>query len=255
MNRKLLLHVCCAPCSVECIEALRAENIEPGLFWYNPNIHLYSEYKSRRDCLAVFAKSENLNLEIDDEYGLRLFLRTISTDIEKRCVLCYRTRLERTAAFAAKEGYKAFTTTLLISPYQDHDCIKKTGEEIALKYGVEFLYRDFRPRFREGQAKARAKNFYMQKYCGCVFSEEERFLKIKNVECRINNVELGINNEELKMKNVNIINHSSFINNNSFFDRLSLLTGENALKKLKKTNALVFGAGGVGSWAAEALVR
>jgi predicted adenine nucleotide alpha hydrolase (AANH) superfamily ATPase len=180
---KLLLHCCCAPCSVSCTGSLRAENIIPHLFWYNPNIHPYTEYKSRRDCLKEFAKNENLNLMLIDEYGLRIFLGEVFSEAKNpsvsypdRCKLCYRIRLKKTASFAAQEGYTAFSTTLLISPYQDHEALKLTGEEMSEKYGVEFLYRDFRPLFREGQSKARAANLYMQKYCGCVFSEEERYL-------------------------------------------------------------------------------
>jgi epoxyqueuosine reductase len=179
---KLLLHCCCAPCSVSCIRSLRAENTEPHLFWYNPNIHPYTEYKSRRDCLNEFAKSENLALTSVEEYGLRKFLNEVySQDSDsiyppQRCKKCYRMRLEKTASFAKQEGFSAFSTTLLISPYQEHEEIKRTGEETAEKYGVEFLYRDFRPLFREGQSGARAANMYMQKYCGCVFSEEERYL-------------------------------------------------------------------------------
>jgi len=180
---KLLLHCCCAPCSVSCIGSLRAEKIEPHLFWYNPNIHPYTEYKSRRDCLNEFAKSEKLALTSVDEYGLRVFLNEVYSQTDgdlishpQRCKKCYRMRLEKTASFAAQERFSAFSTTLLISPYQDHEEIKRQGEEMAEKYGVEFLYRDFRPLFREGQAGARAANMYMQKYCGCVFSEEERYL-------------------------------------------------------------------------------
>jgi len=181
---KILLHCCCAPCSVSCVGSLRAENIEPHLFWYNPNIHPYTEYKLRRDCLNEFAKSKNLSLTLIDEYGLREFLSEVYSQADKdsishhpqRCKKCYSIRLEKTAGFAAQEGYSAFSTTLLISPYQDHEEIKRVGEELAKKYGIEFLYRDFRPLFREGQSAARAENFYMQKYCGCVFSEEERYL-------------------------------------------------------------------------------
>ncbi|GBU28484.1 hypothetical protein R84B8_02043 [Treponema sp. R8-4-B8] len=180
---KLLLHCCCAPCSVSCISSLRAEKIEPRLFWYNPNIHPYTEYKSRGDCLKEFAKSEKLALTSIDEYGLREFLNEVysqadgnSISYRQRCKKCYRMRLEKTADFASREGYSAFSTTLLVSPYQDHEEIKRVGEDAAEKYGVDFLYRDFRPLFREGQSKARSAGFYMQKYCGCVFSEEERYL-------------------------------------------------------------------------------
>jgi predicted adenine nucleotide alpha hydrolase (AANH) superfamily ATPase len=177
---KLLLHACCAPCTVSCSAALRAENIEPCLFWYNPNIHLSAEYRSRRDCLKSFAAEENLELSLIDEYGLRSFLKELGNDGLNRCEKCYRMRLEKTAAFSAENNFSAFSTTLLISPYQDHDELKRIGEETAEKYGVDFLYRDFRPLFREGQSVARNKGLYMQKYCGCIFSEEERYLKTES---------------------------------------------------------------------------
>jgi predicted adenine nucleotide alpha hydrolase (AANH) superfamily ATPase len=172
---KLLLHCCCAPCSIQCVKSLRGENIEPALFWYNPNIHPFTEYSRRRDCLAQFAEEENLKLEMLDGYGLRLFLDTVYPQTEDRCKKCYLLRLEKTASFASVNGYEAFTTTLFISPYQDHDALKLVCEEVSVKYGVTFLYRDFRPLFREGQERAREKRFYMQKYCGCIFSEEERY--------------------------------------------------------------------------------
>jgi len=156
--------------------------MEPDLLWYNPNIHPYTEYRERRDCLAEFASNEKLKVIIPDkekEYGLQLFLNSVFPQTEKnvRCAKCYSLRLEKTASFAQKEGYASFSTTLLISPYQDHDEIKRIGEEASAKYGVEFLYRDFRPLFREGQSAARAGGLYMQKYCGCIFSEEERYAK------------------------------------------------------------------------------
>jgi len=172
---KLLLHSCCAPCSVQCVAALAEEAFQPDLFWFNPNIHPYTEYRSRRDSLAVFAEEKNLKLRMEDEYGLRSFIKAIETGIE-RCTFCYRLRLEKAARLAAENGYDAFTTTLLISPYQNHELLKQVGEELALARGVEFLYRDFRPRFREGQNQARAAGYYMQKYCGCIYSEEERYL-------------------------------------------------------------------------------
>jgi len=180
MNNNLLIHSCCAPCSVSCVRSLRNEGITPDLFWYNPNIHPFTEYKSRLNCLTEFAHNANLELKLIDEYGLRLFLKDVcqanfDNDKESRCYKCYKLRLERTASFAAQEGYASFSTTLLISPYQNHEAIKSIAEELAVKYGVKFLYRDFRPLFREGQAEARSAGFYMQKYCGCIFSEEERY--------------------------------------------------------------------------------
>jgi predicted adenine nucleotide alpha hydrolase (AANH) superfamily ATPase len=145
------------------------------LFWYNPNIHPSAEYVLRRNSLALFAANESLQLKIHDEYGLRFFLNETFPYTEGRCKKCYFLRLEKAASTAAEEGFEAFTTSLLISPYQDHEEIRRTGEETAARHGIEFLYRDFRPLFREGQATARAMGFYMQKYCGCIFSEEERF--------------------------------------------------------------------------------
>jgi len=178
----LLFHCCCAPCATACVESLRGEGLEPELFWYNPNIHPYTEYKNRREALVQFAAVNGLRLETADEYGLRFFIRTVFHEMENgagqaRCELCYRTRLEKTASFAAEKGFRSFSTSLLVSPYQNHDAIRAAGEEAAAKYGVEFLYRDFRPLFRDGQARARSLGLYMQKYCGCIFSEEERYLK------------------------------------------------------------------------------
>lgn len=178
MAMKLLMHTCCAPCSVYCIDSLRAENIEPVLFWYNPNIHPYIEYKTRRDCLKDYVSQINVKLILKEEYGLDEFCQNVASDIPNRCVnYCYQKRLSETVRFAAKNGYDAFTTTLLVSPYQKHDEIIKVCEELSRLSGVKFLYRDFRVGFREGQAKARELGLYIQKYCGCIFSEEERYRK------------------------------------------------------------------------------
>ena len=174
----LLMHTCCAPCSVYCIDSLRAENIEPTLFWYNPNIHPYIEYKTRRDCLKDYAASIDVNLIIDEEYGLDEFCKNVVSDLENRCVnYCYKKRLTETVRYAAHHGYDTFTTTLLVSPYQKHDELIAVCKELEALSGVKFLYRDFRVGFREGQAKARALDLYLQKYCGCIFSEEDRYKK------------------------------------------------------------------------------
>ena len=174
---KTLMHCCCAPCSVRCIEDLRGEGIEPTAYWYNPTIHPYQEYKARRDTLVSYAPSIGMALIVDESYGLRPFVKAVAADINHRCCYCYACRLDRTARYAAENGFESFTTTLLISPYQDHDLIRSLGEQMGKKYGVAFLYRDFRPGFRDGQAKARSLGFYMQKYCGCIFSEEDRYAK------------------------------------------------------------------------------
>ena len=169
---KLLMHTCCAPCSVYCIDRLRKEGIEPTVYWYNPNIHPYKEYEARRDCLKEYTKSINVEAIFEEEYGLREFCKNVIGDLNNRCTnYCYKVRLEKTVIYAKQNGYDTFTTTLFVSPYQKHEEIKRICEELAKKYDINFLYIDFRVGFREGQAKARDLGLYMQKYCGCIFSE------------------------------------------------------------------------------------
>ena len=171
----VLMHTCCAPCSLSCIDPLRAEGIEPVAFWYNPNIHPWKEYEARRDCLLTYAPTIEMQVIVDEDYGLRTFVEHVASDIDHRCTYCYQHRLEETARYAAEHGYGAFTSTLLASLYQDHDGIKAAAEKYARQYGVDFLYRDFRSNFRAGNQRARELGFYMQKYCGCVFSEQDRY--------------------------------------------------------------------------------
>lgn len=172
---KLLMHTCCAPCSVYCIDSLRKEGIEPTLYWYNPNIHPYMEYKARRDCLKDYANSINIQAIFEEEYGLDEFCKNVVNDLENRCInYCYIKRLEKTVKYAKENGYDAFTTTLLVSIYQKHDEIIKICKMLSEKYNIEFVYRDFRVGFREGQAKARELGMYMQKYCRlCFFRGDE----------------------------------------------------------------------------------
>jgi len=233
---RLLFHCCCGPCSIASVEALLAESETPTLFWYNPNIHPLTEYRNRRDALVRFSSDQKLPLIMVDEYGLDLFLRSLGpeTGMPGRCGICYRLRLEKTAAYAAEHGFDRFSTSLLISPYQQHETIRHIGEELATRYGITFLYKDFRPLFRKGQAEARAQGLYMQKYCGCIFSEKERYEHSQNPKPRS-----PVSDSPVP----------------SFFQRLTLLTGTDVLEKLKQTNVIIFGAGGVGSWCAEALVR
>ncbi len=171
------MHTCCAPCSVSCIQQLRGQGIEPVSFWYNPNIHPWQEYKARRDTLMAYAPAIGMELIVAEDYGLKDFCRAVCDRLDDRCPVCYEMRLEETAKYAAEHGFASFTTTLLVSPYQRHELIAETARRMAEKYGVAFLYRDFRPGFRDGQAQARELGFYMQKYCGCVFSEAERYEK------------------------------------------------------------------------------
>ena len=173
---KLLMHTCCAPCSIYCIDTLRAEGIEPVLYWYNPNIHPYMEYKARRDCLKEYANSINIQAIFEEEYGLDAFCKEAVKDLNNRCTnYCYPVRLKKTFEYAKENGYDTVTTTLLYSIYQKHDFIKALMEKYSKEYGIDFLYRDFREGFWEGHQKAHDIGLYMQKYCGCIFSEEIRY--------------------------------------------------------------------------------
>lgn len=178
---KTLLHICCAPCANRPIDIMRTDKLEVTGFWFNPNIHPFTEYRARRDCLRQYATEIDLPVIEKNDYALRPFVRAVADDIDHRCVKCYEIRLFETAKTAAEGGFDAFTSSLFISPYQNHELLREVAERAASEYGVQFLYRDFRPFFREGQEFAREHGFYMQKYCGCVFSEEERYLKAKKI--------------------------------------------------------------------------
>ena len=175
----ILLHSCCGPCLTGSYPRLEASAGAGStvLFWENPNIHPFIEYQQR---LASFkTAATHFKLEIvqgDSAYGLDRFLRALDNDFGPgRCAVCYRLRLEATAKAAAKAGIAAFTTTLLISPYQNHELLIKTGEQVAAENGVAFHYTDFRPGFRGSHDTARELGLYRQKYCGCIFSEHDRY--------------------------------------------------------------------------------
>jgi len=174
---KLLMHTCCAPCSVYCVQTLRNKGIEPTLFWYNPNIHPYLEYKARRESLKEYSSKMNLELIIEDEYGLDNFCKNVSDKLSSRCVdYCYPLRLRKVFEYAKENGYDTVTTTLLYSIYQNHNYIKSLMEKLSKEFEIDFLYIDFRHGFWEGHDKAKEYELYMQKYCGCIFSEEDRYL-------------------------------------------------------------------------------
>lgn len=176
---KLLLHCCCGPCSVMPTALLREAGHELAAYFYNPNIHPYREYKKRRNAFREFMEAERISFAIDDLYDMEDFLRRVAEQPSARCAACYEMRLRRAAEFAVREGFEGFSTTLLVSPYQKHELIRVTGEKLAAEYGIEFVYQDFRPWFRQGQDIARERGLYMQGYCGCIYSEKDRYFKPK----------------------------------------------------------------------------
>ena len=128
---KILLHSCCAPCSVYCVDTLRGEGIEPVSLWFNPNIHPWTEYDQRRSTLLEYGEKERVEVHILEDYGLRDFVRAVAADIDHRCAHCYTIRLGTAAKYASEHGYEAFTSSLLISPYQNHELLKAVGETMA----------------------------------------------------------------------------------------------------------------------------
>lgn len=176
---RLLLHMCCGPCACYPVKSLREKGIEPVGWFFNPNIHPYKEWKQRLDTAQEFAAKVKLEMVADAHYQLRAFLgRALAAgDNAGRCRMCYTWRLGEAARYAAENGFSAFTSTLFYSIYQDHGLMKETAEKFAREYGVDFYYEDFRAGWQEGIDISRALELYRQPYCGCIFSEEERYNK------------------------------------------------------------------------------
>ena len=188
MKNRLLLHTCCAPCSTYVVDKLRKDGYDDiTAYWYNINIHPFTEYKMRLDTLKQYAEMINLPLVIDYDYGIREFTRNVANNIDARCYFCYYSRLERTVKYAKENGYDSFSTTLLVSPYQKHELIIKIANELSEKYEIPFIYQDFREGFRIGQQMARDAGLYMQKYCGCIYSEEMRYYNRNPIQTSNNN--------------------------------------------------------------------
>lgn len=173
----VLLHTCCGPCTIYPLRRLRERGHRVTGFFYNPNIHPYLEYRRRLETLARYAGEVDLPMVWRDSYDLEQYLRAALADPGNRCRACYRLRLAAVAAEARRQGLGAFTTTLLVSPYQKHELIREIGEEMAAGAGLDFLYEDFRPGWRKAMEEARALDLYRQPYCGCIFSEKERYSK------------------------------------------------------------------------------
>ncbi|MFN3920968.1 MAG: epoxyqueuosine reductase QueH [Caldimicrobium sp.] len=175
----LLLHICCGPCSLYPIKTLKERGIQIKGFFYNPNIHPYQEFKLRIEALEKVAIAEEIEILWDKTYDLDFFLEEVFFQREKpkRCERCYYLRLKKTAELASQLKASAFSTTLLYSPFQLHDLIKEIAEELSYKYKIPFHYEDWRIGYYEGKKRAIELNLYRQKYCGCIFSEKERFYK------------------------------------------------------------------------------
>ena len=183
---RVLLHVCCGPCAIMPIRELLAEGFTLAGWFHNPNIHPLAEYLRRRAGAATAASAHGIPLffpKFDpdfsgkSEYGVTAWCRTALNYEGGRCLFCRESRFEAVAHEARDRGFDAFTSSLLYSRRQDHDGMRAAGERASALTGVPFLYRDFRPFWQTGIAASKELDIYRQQYCGCVFSEEERYAR------------------------------------------------------------------------------
>ncbi len=183
---KLLLHTCCGPCLEYPHKTLKSEKIDHVSFFYNPNIHPFWEYTRRKEALVTLSEIKSIPMVFhspsDEELKREVTFyenEWTNQDANIRCEKCYSCRMDAAAQYAAENGFDSFSTTLLLSIYQNHDLIKKTAMEAAEKYGVKFYYRDFREGFKESQTLAKQDEIYRQKHCGCIVSLNTSALKNK----------------------------------------------------------------------------
>jgi len=175
LMKSVLIHCCCAHCGAYTAAHWREQGYEVSAFWYNPNIHPYTEHRHRLEAVQSLAREADLPLIVAEGYDMiEYFRRVVGHELE-RCRDCFELRLSRTAEVARQKGFSAFTTTLLISPHQKHRLIREVGDEQAQERGVAFLYADLRKRYSDSRRMTKELNLYRQQYCGCLYSERERY--------------------------------------------------------------------------------
>jgi predicted adenine nucleotide alpha hydrolase (AANH) superfamily ATPase len=179
---KVLIHVCCAHCAAYTVEHWRREGYEVSAFWYNPNIHPYSEHQHRRESMERLAQEIDLPLIIAEGYDMPEYFRRVAGKESQRCQICFDLRLAMTAEIAQENGFDSFTTTLFISPHQQHETLLETGNQIAEDKKIEFLYADLRKRYSDSRHITKSMDLYRQQYCGCIYSEWERYSDTETVK-------------------------------------------------------------------------
>ena len=177
---RLLLHVCCGPCSLMPIVHLREEGWDITAFFFNPNIHPQEEWIRRRDAMRQVAEALHVPLLEEGEPIIpAVWVKALNGVVREgeRCRYCYRPRMERTALLAACQGFDAFSSSLLYSRYQHHEDIRYEAEDASARYGASFLYQDFRPWWWDGIAMSKKLGIYRQKWCGCILSRKEALIQ------------------------------------------------------------------------------
>ena len=177
----LLLHSCCAPCSSAVLERI-SKYFKITILFYNPNITDYEEYLKRKEELKRLIKDVGYDIKIMDcDYDKEKFI-SLALGLENkkegdiRCYKCYKLRLEKTAMEARNNNFDYFTTTLSISPYKNSKWLNEIGEELALKYNINYLYADFKKKngYKRSVELSNIYHLYRQDYCGCIYSKVER---------------------------------------------------------------------------------
>jgi predicted adenine nucleotide alpha hydrolase (AANH) superfamily ATPase len=174
---KALLHICCANCAIYPINNMREEGLEVMGFFYRHNIHPYTECLRRQEALEAYAEKIKLKVIYQEGYDLEGFIQNVAFRESERCNYCYHDRLRSTALLAKRGKFDYFSSTLLYSKHQQHELIRSMGESIGKSVGVPFLYRDYREGWKEGIECSKQMGLYRQQYCGCIYSEKERFFK------------------------------------------------------------------------------
>ncbi len=175
MGKSVLIHCCCAHCAAYTVSHWRQQGYAATAFWYNPNIHPYTEHQRRLEAMKSLAAEMDFPLIISEGYEMPEYFRRVAGHEPERCQYCFNLRLARTAEAAREMRLDAFTTTLLISPQQKHDLLHETGNRLAGEEGIEFLYADLRKRYSDSRHLTKPLNLYRQQYCGCIYSEWERY--------------------------------------------------------------------------------
>lgn len=199
---QLLLHICCGVCAGALIEKWQQDGIKTTGYFYNPNIHPYQEFQKRLRAVEVQAERDGLEVHYEHNYGLNQFLKQVWSTLlpsviasdpvpiplgwvrdrndtmaqtHKHCALCYEMRLRQTAQFARAHGFDTFSSTLIISPQQNQEMIKDIGTRIARENGISFKYEPVTNLYNRTMELAKKRSLYRQQYCGCIFSEYERY--------------------------------------------------------------------------------
>ncbi|AII59286.1 hypothetical protein X793_02700 [Dehalococcoides mccartyi CG4] len=177
MAPKLLLHGCCAHCTAYSFKYWQEQGFAVSVYWYNPNIHPFTEHQSRLEAMQKLSAEMGFELITEPSYQMAEYFKNVSANVDGRCRICFDMRLGQTAAYAAGHGYEYFSSSLFISPHQKHQDAVCSAKALATEMGVRFAYADLRKRYSDSRHITKPLDLYRQQYCGCVYSEYERFGK------------------------------------------------------------------------------